>query len=244
MANVHLASARAQHSVGDERGYLVHTSNFAFAMMWCGYVEDAIAAYETVCTSSVTRKLVTIELNAIQNAAFAKLCTGDLEGAISGSRDVLLRAEVEAPRLMTLAHLCLARALVRQGKLEDAEREARLGVERPPSAVVRMYAFAVLADVLLARGRIDEAREASNEALTILRTLATLAVGDLFSLIVRAEVLEAGSDIDGARRTIVEAWSMFQARRAFLMNDTARAMFDTQSPDVRRLRKTYARIVG
>jgi hypothetical protein len=96
---------------------------------------------------------------------------------------------------------------------------------------------------LLALHRIDEAREASNEALSILRTLATLAVGDLFSLIVRAEVLEAADDVDGARRAIVEAWSMFQARRAFLMDDTARAMFDTQSPDVGRLKESYARIV-
>ena len=145
---------------------------------------------------------------------------------------------------MTLAHLCLARALVRQGKLEEAEHEARAGIESPPSAVVRMYAFAVFADVLLALRRFDEAREASNEALSILRTLATLAVGDLFSLIVRAEVLEAAADVDGARRAIVEAWSMFQARRAFLMDDTARAMFDTQSPDVGRLTESYTRIVA
>jgi tetratricopeptide (TPR) repeat protein len=243
MANVHLASARAQNSVGDERGYLVHTANFAFAMMWCGHIDDAIAAFQTVCARAVEMKLVTLELGAAQNASFARLCAGDLDGAIQGSRDVLRRAEIEAPRLMTLAHLCLARALVRQDKLEEAEHEARAGIESPPSAVVRMYAFAVFADVLLALHRIDEAREASNEALSILRTLATLAVGDLFSLIVRAEVLEAADDVDGARRAIVEAWSMFQARRAFLMDDTARAMFDTQSPDVGRLKESYARIV-
>ena len=242
MIEVHEASARVRAELGDERGRMVQLSNLGFAYIWVGRYEQSIATFESARASAAERVLATLELNAMQNIAFVRCVLGEREAAIRGSREVLLRAEIEAPRSMSLAHLCIARSLVVPDHVDEAESEARLGIRHAPTAVVRMYAHGVLADVLLHAGRIDDARVASDESLAILRGLATHAVGDLFVLVVRAEILEAAGDLVGARATITEARMTFDTRRAFLRDDASRNLFDTKSPDATRLHEVRARL--
>jgi Flp pilus assembly protein TadD len=161
---------------------------------------------------------------------------------MKGSREILERA-TEAPRLVSLARLCLSRALARCGQLAEAEREARVAIAAAPNDAVRMYAHAVVADVLVATRRFEEARVLSSEAVTILDKLGVLLVGDLLALIVQAEALEGTGDHEGARRAITRARRMFDKRRAFL-SENARAVFDAHSPDARRLFEVETRLAG
>jgi len=244
MIEVHEASARARAELGDERGQMVLLSNLGFALIWLGRYEDSIAVYEKTRVWAAARRVATIELNAVQNASFVKLMMGALDDALEGSREVLRRAEVEAPRSMALAQLCIARVLLARGELGEAERHARLGIDDAPTDVVRLYAHAVLADVLLRAGRLEDARASTGASMTILHALEMYAVGDVYALAVRAEVLEGLGDFDGARESIREARATFDARRAFLRDDAARAMFDARAPEATRLRAIEARLTS
>jgi tetratricopeptide (TPR) repeat protein len=242
MRDVLAKSAAIRLEVGDLREYIIQISNVGFATMWLGRLEESADAFERAREKGAELKLVTLELNAIQNGAFVQLCLGDAEAALEGSRTVLARAKIEAPRSMSLAHACSARALLKLGRLEEAESEARAAVAGAPTGVVRVYVTAVLADVLLGAKRIDEARATSNEALALLRTFATHVVGDVYTFVVRAEVLEADGDPEGAREMIVEGRALFDSRRALLKDEAARATFDARSPDGARLLAAHARL--
>jgi tetratricopeptide (TPR) repeat protein len=242
MATLLKESAEARREIGDMREVVIQISNVGFALMFLGRMDDALAEFEEARKGAVQMKLATLELNAIQNSAFIHLCLGDYDKALAGSREALSRAKVEAPRSIALAHLCIARCLLACGA-DGAEPEARFGVDHAPTSVVRMYAYAVLADTLLAAGKITEARAASNESIALLRTIGSLAVGDIFSFIVRAEVLEKDGDPDGALEAIREGQALWDTRRAFLKTDEARELYDTKSPDAARLRESYARLV-
>ncbi len=244
MAELLRESAKVRLDMGDQRDHILEMSNVGFATMFLGRLDEAYEAYELVREQSLDLKLTTLHINATQNGAFVRLCMGDLDGALAGSREVLARAEVEAPRSIALAHLCIARALVRQGRAKDAEADARAAVERAPTPVVRMYSRAVLADVLLGSGRIDEARTESNEAIAQLRTIGSLAVGDIYAFVVRAEVLEADRDEEGAREAILEARALWMARRAFIKDDAGRKLYDEKNPDSERLLAAHARLAG
>jgi tetratricopeptide (TPR) repeat protein len=242
MAELHRQSARVRSQIGDIRGRCVQLSNLGFATMWLGNLDEAAASYEEARQVAIDLKLSTLELNAIQNLAFVNLCRGDVDAALAGSREVLKRAKIEAPRSMALAHTCIARALLARGAAEEAEADAREGVALAPTNVIKLYAHAALADVLLGARKITEARAASNEAFAVFRTMATHAVGDIYSLVVRAEVLDADDDPEGAREAIAEAHAIFEIRRGFLTTDEAREIYDTKGPDARRMLDAYARL--
>jgi tetratricopeptide (TPR) repeat protein len=234
-------SAKVRLELGDLREHIIQVSNVGFAAMWLGRLDESLEAYETVRKHAGELRLATLELNAIQNGAFVMLCRGEPEAAVERSREVLARAKIEAPRSMALAHACCARALLALGRAEEAEPEARTAVDRAPTAVVRIYAQAVLADVLLGCRRIEE-RAASNDALALLRTFGTHVVGDVYTFLVRAEILEADGDPEGARETIVEGRALFDERRRLLPDDAARATFDAWTPDAKRLLAAHARL--
>ena len=178
----------------------------------------------------------------VSNVGFAEIFLGRLDVALAGSREVLSRAAIEAPRSQSLAHVCIARSLLAKGAVAEAETEARAAVEQAPTAVVRMYALAALTDVLLAARKLEGASATARDAIATLRTIGSLAVGDIYAFLVTAEVMEATGDREGARRMIGEARALFDRRRAFLKTDEARATFDAFAPDARRLAAAVARI--
>ncbi len=235
-------SARVSAEIGDFRESILALSNIGFARIWLGLLDDALASFEHARTQAREHKMALLEINAMQNAAFVRYCKGDHEESIRGSREVLRRAEVESPRSVALAHGTLARAELALGEGALAEREAREATRLAPTPVVRMYATAILADVLLAGGRLAEARSVSNEAVARLRTIASLAVGDLFALVVRAEVLEADGDPEGARETIRETKALWDGRRAFLTDGAARDIYDRYAPESQRLLAAFGRL--
>ena len=237
MAALLKESAAARRAIGDLREVVIQVSNVGFALMWLGKMDESLEAFEQARAGAFELKLATLELNAIQNTAFIHLCQGNYDKALAGSREALSRAKIEAPRSIALAHLCIARCLLVRGEHAAAEVEARFGVEHSPTSVVRMYSYAVFADTLLASGKITEARTASNESIAILRTVGSLAVGDIYSFIVRAEVLDKDGDPDGALEAINEGKALSDSRRAFLKTDEARERLRHEEPR----RRTTAR---
>jgi len=235
-------SARVRLELGDVREHIVQLSNVGFAMMWLGELEASLAAYEEARARAESMKLATLEVNGLQNASFLRYCMGAYDEAIRGSREALAKAQIEAPRSMSLAHATIARALLGLGRAAEAEADAREAATAAPTPVVKMYATAVLADVLLALGRIDDARRESDDGFARLQTIASHAVGDLLTLVVRAEVLEAAGDREGAREAIALAKKTFDARRAYLGDDAARAVYDAHAPESKRLLRVFERL--
>jgi tetratricopeptide (TPR) repeat protein len=241
-AEILARSAEIHARLGDVREAIIQTSNVGFAKMWVGLLDESLAAFAHAREQAVVLKLATLELNAMQNAAFIRLCKGELDEAVRGSREVLGRARIEAPRSMALAHATISRALRALGDFAQAESHAREARQVAPTPVVKMYTGAVLADALLGAGRLAEARAASDEALVELGAIASLAVGDLFALVVASEAREAGGDAAGARETILRAKALDDVRRAHLRSDAARSVWDADAPDSRRLRAALARL--
>ncbi len=243
MVDAHSASARVREELGDDRGLVMNLSNLAFAAMWMGDHVESTATFERSREIARRCKLATLELNAMQNLAFLQFCAGDDDATIRASREILARAEIEAPRLMALAHLCIARAALRQGDRDRAEHEARAGVAAAPMAPIRMYAHAVLADVVLALGQVDDAITESDRALALLTELGNvLIIGDLYAFVVRAEALHSKGDVEAARKVLARAQRMYDERRAFLRTDAARATYDAHCPERDRLLAATARL--
>ena len=65
-------------------------------------------------------------------------------------------------------------------------------------------------------------------------TLASLLVSSAMTLAIATPGLAAGKS-DRAREAIAEAHAIFKIRRGFVTTDEAREIYDTKSPDARRM---------
>jgi hypothetical protein len=115
--------------------------------------------------------------------------------------------------------------LARAGDVAGAEREARAALEAlvdvPP---VRMWTLSVLAQNLLDQKRIEEARAASNEAMTIMQTLGHVDEGEILCRRVHAELL-ALTDKTAARAAIDDAAKRLLDRAARIRREDWRAAY-------------------
>ena len=142
-------------------------------------------------------------------------------------------------RLEGIARKYLATIEQRAGDLDGAEREVRRSTEilaAVPS--LRCDALATLADVLLARGRVDEAREAATQAMAALEAAGKTAVGEAAVRLAYAEAAHAAGDVDGARAAIATAKERLLARAKTLGDPELREAFLS---DVAENVRTFAR---
>jgi hypothetical protein len=98
--------------------------------------------------------------------------------------------------------------LVAEGLLADAEKEARLAVQKsPPFPVFRAPVLATLAAILLRNGQAVEARQVAEEALQSVESCGGLGWHDVYVRLTTAE----------ARRTTGDAKSADSALRMALL---------------------------
>jgi len=170
---------------------------------------------------------------ARQNLALALLGQGALGEARAVLEELIERGYGrEDRRLHGYTRIYLAEALLGQGDLEGAEREARAAVDLlVATAPARTFALAVLARVLLAKGLVPAALEAAREAHDQLEALGGIDEGEATVRLVFAEVVYAAGDVATAKIAIAAARDRLVARAAHIRREEWRRSFLEDVPD-------------
>jgi hypothetical protein len=132
---------------------------------------------------------------------------------------------------------CEYLALIRlaAGNAEAAELEARKAIivasQPTPLPLNIAESLAILAQALLAQGRVPEALEAARDAHERLVALGGIDDGESIISLAWAEALSAAGDQAGARAAIAQAKSRLLERAAKILDPAARDGFLTRVPE-------------
>jgi tetratricopeptide (TPR) repeat protein len=147
-------------------------------------------------------------------------------------------------RSSVLAHNTLALVLLLDGDLEAAERTARAVGDDPQAGPhVQARSAAILTQVLLAQGRIEEALSASARAIE-LRGGRTGPDDDPIVLLARVEALLASGDLPRAKESLRTALHDIDARAAKIMDPKYRESFLRRAPVPARIRELAAELLA
>jgi tetratricopeptide (TPR) repeat protein len=215
-----LASYQQAHTAfelaGDARNMNTAQANIAYAQLQLGGYDEAAQGLRT--SARLCRKLDIPygELIAHQNLGLALGHMGAYDEALQ-----LETASIDGfvalgnVRLEGASRVYRGRILLWRGELDAAERDARLAcvllAELPAS---HAYALGVLAAVLLARGRGDDALIAAEQAMARVAEVGTLDEGDGFVQLVHAEALRAAGRARDADEAIAVARMRLEGRAA------------------------------
>jgi tRNA A-37 threonylcarbamoyl transferase component Bud32/tetratricopeptide (TPR) repeat protein len=228
-ARVRLAEAAAEsfEAAGDLR-------NACLQRVSVGYAFNEIGAYAEA-EQALRGALAVAERMGLDNAAGTARAqlgrTLGRSGRFDDARETL-RVAIEAlraqknVRLAGVATRYLAYVLAATGDVEGAEREARAAVEALSGATAMLGdALALLSDVLRARGRNDEALEASTRAMAALQAAGKTAIGEASIRLAHAEALLATGDRDAARAVIATAQERIASRAKTIHDAELRRAF-------------------
>jgi tetratricopeptide (TPR) repeat protein len=137
-----------------------------------------------------------------------------------------------------IAHDVLGHAHFRNGRIEAAEREARRALEVLVSIpVLRLSASATLIRVLLATGRIAEARALADAGLTEAERIDGIGFAEVRLRVAAAEARHAAGDGDGACTALRSALDHIVARADRITDPAWRASYLGRVPDNLRARE-------
>lgn len=127
--------------------------------------------------------------------------------------------------------------LLAQGKAADAEEYARAA--QPILAampVVQLSAFSTLCLILLALGRVEEARLLVEEGLAILDSVKGVGFSEVDFLTTAAEVQYIAGDIDKGRQTILRTLERIRVRAEKFPDLEMRRRYEEEFIENRRAR--------
>jgi len=186
---------------GDLRNASVASVDVGFLSSETGLYEDAENVLRAARADAERLGLRTVEAFALNNLALPLAFQGKLEEA----REV---AEVSAQmfasqgdrRFEAGSWIYLARLLLLVPALETAEVAARRGVELADKApTTHAHALAALAQVLLAKGKNEEALAIAEKANGILIELGAMDEGESLVRLTLVEALIANGDLESGR---------------------------------------------
>jgi hypothetical protein len=206
--------------------------------MQLGLWERAEIELAGVAEVAVQLGMPRLRLSAKQHLAMVLAHRGELAEAERLLRTIVFELAARADRRHEAqAHLRLALVLLSAGILEEAEKEARLGAateDAPLSA--RAESLSRLAEVLLRRGRLTDARHAASAAMDLLaRAGGSTPEGELALRLTWAETLFAAGDVGGARVAITVARDLVLAIAERIRDVDLRASFLARVPENARV---------
>ena len=213
--------------VGDHRGGCVERGNLGYAYLEIGAYRQA----EETLTEALVRArrlgLPLVVATAQQNLGLALGRLGTWERALLLERASLATFEAQGDvRRAGCSLLYLALIELESGRVEDAERTARQAVDvLAKNAPIRCNALAVVAQILLCRGKIGPASGAATEAYELLRSLGSIDEGESRVRLVHAQALEAYGETDNARDVMREALEALRSRAAKIQDAAHREAF-------------------
>ena len=184
---------------GAVRNACLQRRNIGAAYMRLGLYQQAEQTLRNVVLVGESMRLNFIAPARV-DLGFALARLGDLDQAReieSAALDHCIRQGNR--RFEAISRLYLAEILRLQGDTAAAEEQARLAVTGAAGApAVRAHALAMLADLLLQRGRAAEALPVTGEAMTLLESLEGVGDGESLIRLVHALALEATGDVERA----------------------------------------------
>jgi eukaryotic-like serine/threonine-protein kinase len=231
------ASASSYEQNGDLRNACWLRAEVGLQLAQLGaYAEAEIASQQALLTA------VEIEIPYLTSPS--KMILGrihTIRGDAASARPLLVDAAEKAGRqrnmeIVGFSRVALARALEHLGELEDACREATEAVEiAVPFPQVHAAAQAVLARLLLRRGRRDEALRASSGAFEICGALGSIELDDAHVRLIHAEVLDACGLRDASRAVLVAARDRLRADAEMISSPAFRRSFLEAVPEHARI---------
>jgi tetratricopeptide (TPR) repeat protein len=231
-------AAAAEHFVaaGHRRHACQANANLGSAYNELGLWEDAERTLREAHDDAERMGLASVRLLVAHNLGWTLAQLGKLDEARATETEAIDGyASYGDARMHGGSRLYRALILARAGDVAGAEREARAALEAlvdvPP---VRMWTLSVLAQNLLDQNRTEEARAASNEAMTIMQTLGHVDEGEILCRRVHAELL-ALTDKTAARAAIDDAAKRLLDRAARIRREDWRAAYLAISDHARTL---------
>ena len=189
-------AAKTFEEVGDLRHALQVHEYVGFCHLQIGLYERAEETYRRVIELGKPLGFHHLTAGSRQNLGYVLMCLGELEEARAIEDEAVqeyattgnVKMLAQARMYMTLIHL-------RSRAFEEAEHGAREAIEHleafPP---LRCFGLAVLARVLLERGRADEALAATTESMALLFSCVVIEEDEALPRLAHAEALEAHGD--------------------------------------------------
>jgi tetratricopeptide (TPR) repeat protein len=230
---------------GDRRNACLTRQNLGFAFAELGDYEGAEHALRSLLPVAERMGLHEVAAGTLQNLGRVLAYRGVFEEGRSIQKQAIdaFRTQ-EHPRAMGLAQAYLAELELLAGDLGAAEPEARAAVDAlsgvPP---LRAGALAVLARILLAEGRADDALTAAREAHTLLESLGTIEEGEGLVRLVYAEALAANGHTDAFARAIAAARDHLLAKASRIRDPAGRQRFLTAIVDNARTLALVSQVV-
>jgi hypothetical protein len=236
-------ASEAFRCVGDERNAAVQELNAALVLLQLGAHDRARGAVESRLAEARRRGLPATIALAENLLGMIELACGDAARARALFAPLLVelrRGENRSLEAMVRANL--AKALLAEGALEDAEREARATASELERIrhVFFVDAAATLADVLLARGRPAEALET---VMALPLTTTKMGPGAARVRVVRVEALVALGRMEEARAAAADACARLEAAAREVADDELRKAYLENVPLHVRTRRV-ARALG
>jgi len=227
------AAGVAFERLGDQRRALNHRLASADAHLRLGENRAAESLLRDGLVAAERQGLPGLAAWARQNLAASLARQHQLDEAATVEADAVVAFGTQGDRRMEGAsRMMLADIFLLQADLPSAERDARKAVDLlaayPP---LQAIALAVLGDVLLARGVVEEALEVAKAAFAITSALEKTEEGDARVRLVHARALIASGDTTNARRAIDEACAILKASAERIGDPAQRATFLTEVPE-------------
>lgn len=230
---VHLrASAALQDEAGARRDACIERLNAAVLEAELGLHEDAERHLREAYDDAKRMSLAIVVDAARTNLGHVLTHLGRHREARAelGAAFLSLRDRGDE-RFLGAVHAYLSRALLGDGQPEEAERHARLAVEHLRDLPqVRPYALALLAEALRARGRLEEARDAADRAMDVLRSGVPLELGEGLVRWAHVATLDAVGDAD-ADAAAADAARALRERAAKITDSAWRQSFLERIPE-------------
>jgi len=237
-----LASVEHARRAGDVRFASFHATNVGFAYAQLGDYETALQTLLEGRTEASRFGLTAAVLTLDQNRGHVLMCLGRLEEARDLEVSVIAHAKEPAPRILAIAHACLARIQLRMGDPAEAAKTAQLGVDASPTDVPRIYCLASLSEARLALGDAEGALDASHRALEHAIQLGGAHVGDVIAGRVQVEALLALGRTEDARRVLEHPVALVRGRAASIQDPARRAAMLERVEDHRRVLDLEAKL--
>jgi tetratricopeptide (TPR) repeat protein len=179
---------------------------------------------------------------ARNNLGFAMSRQGRLdEGAMLVSLAAEQLRTLGNPTSEADARKYLAAIELERGQLDVAETAARRAMELlEPMPALRPHPGAILARVLLAQGRRDEALAEAQAAMAALRSSGGIIEGEPVVYLALVEALQAHGDRDAAATLLAEAHAHLRRDAEQISDPALRASFLERVPENARIRALAA----
>ena len=223
---------RLFEAAGDVRRTLNQHSNYGYALLELGRIEDAEREIRAALHAAREARLTKVVAFAHHNLGLALGLLGRLDDAVEHeTRAIEELREAGHRRLEAGSRIYLALILRLAGDLDAALAEARAAEEqlREVAPPLRPFALATAAAIHLDRGEPDEALRLATEAREA--GGAQIEAGESLVRLVYAEALRATGDEAGARDAIREAEARLRERAAKIQDPAYRESFLTGVPE-------------